>query len=355
VGSVGVIILHAEAGPSAGPLERWLVDARRTLAERSRGAFAAAGASDARVVAGVPDGRPFGALLREVARPFAGGGVVVLGSGSIPLATSADRRALVAAAAAAAPGVLTNNRYSSDVTAIACASVLDDLPDLPSDNALPRWLAEMAGYPVAELPAWRLRVDVDDPLDLVMLRRARPSSPLRVPAGVDTSRAEAALAGVSAVAQDPAAEVVVEGRASSASVAWLERHAAARVRALIEERGLRASDPAAASARPARRRPPSSVLGALLDRDGPEAFGAMVARLGDAALVDTRVLLAHRLGADERRWPAPEDRFASDLLLHERIADPWLASLTRSAVGAPIPIALGGHTLVGPGIRLALR
>ena len=45
---------------------------------------------------------------------------------------------------------------------------------------------------------------------------------------------------------------------------------------------------------------------------------------GDAALVDTRVLLAHRLGADERRWPAAEDRFASDLLLHEHVADPWL-------------------------------
>ena len=80
-----------------------------------------------------------------------------------------------------------------------------------------------------------------------------------------------------------------------------------------------------------------------------------MARLGEGALIDTRVLLAHRLGADERRWPASEDRFASDLLLHERIADPWLAALTRSAAEAPVPIVLGGHTLVGPGIRLALR
>ena len=67
------------------------------------------------------------------------------------------------------------------------------------------------------------------------------------------------------------------------------------------------------------------------------------------------MLLAHRLGADERRWPAAEDRFASDLLLHERIADPWLQALTQAAAEAPIPIVLGGHTLVGPGIRLALR
>ena len=355
MGSVGVIILHAEAGPSAGPLEAWLAAARRTLADRQQRAFAAAGASEACVVAGIPDGRSFGELLRDLARPFAGGGLVVLGSGSIPLATAADRRALVAAAGASTGGALTNNRYSSDVIAIACAEVLAGLPDLPSDNALPRWLAEVAGYPVGELPARRLRFDVDDPLDLVLLRRARPSSPLRVPPGIDTSRAEAALGAVAAVARDPSAELLVAGRASSASLAWLERRTAARVRALIEERGLRAASPAAASSAPARPRPPASVLGALLDRDGPEAFGSWIARLGDAALVDSRVLLAHHLGADERSWPAAEDRYASDLLLHERVGDPWLRSVTRSALEAPVPIVLGGHTLVGPGIRLALR
>jgi len=226
VGSVGVIILHAEAGPSAGPLEAWLATARGTLADRQQRAFAAAGASEARVVAGIPDGRSFGELLRDLGRPFAGGGLVVLGSGSIPLATAADRRGLVAAAGASTAGALTNNRYSSDVIAIACAEVLAGLPDLPSDNALPRWLAEVAGYPVGELAARRLRFDVDDPLDLVLLRRARPSSPLRVPPGIDTARTDAALEAVAAVARDPSAELLVAGRASSVSLAWLERRTA---------------------------------------------------------------------------------------------------------------------------------
>jgi len=57
---------------------------------------------------------------------------------------------------------------------------------------------------------------------------------------------------------------------------------------------------------------------------------------------------------DERGWPAAEDRFASDLLLAERIRDPWLHALTTSALAAPIPVLLGGHTLVGPAVRLAL-
>lgn len=328
---------------------------RRALAERHRAGFAAAGAADVRIVAGVPDGRPFGARLREEAAGARTSGLVVLGSGSIPLATAADRRALVAAAAAEVPGALTNNRYSSDVVAVACAGVLRDLPDLPSDNALPRWLAEIAGVPVRELAAWRLRVDVDDALDLLLLRRARPSTAIRVPAGVDVGPATAALDRVVAVSRDRSAELLVAGRTSSASLAWLERRTAARVRALIEERGLRASDPSAASAVPARSRPPRSVLGELLERQGPGAFGDIVASLADAALIDTRVLLAHRLGADERAWPAAEDRFASDLLLPGRIADPWLAALTRSALDGPVPMALGGHTLVGPGIRLALH
>jgi hypothetical protein len=249
---------------------------------------------------------------------------------------------------------LTNNRYSSDVIAIACAEVLAGLPDLPSDNALPRWLAEVAGYPVAELAAHRLRFDVDDrstsscSAGLGRRRRSvsRPASTRagsRPPWGPWRRR------------RDPSAELLVAGRASSASLTWLERRTAARVRALIEERGLRAAALAASSSAPAQPRPPASVLGALLERDGPEALGSWVARLADGALVDSRVLLAHRLGADERRWPAAEDRYASDLLLHERVADPWLRALTRSALEAPVPIALGGHTLVGPGIRLALR
>ena len=46
----------------------------------------------------------------------------------------------------------------------------------------------------------------------------------------------------------------------------------------------------------ARRR---ASLGALLDRDGPSSLGEHLARLGEAAIIDSRVLLAHRLGADE--------------------------------------------------------
>ena len=170
-----------------------------------------------------------------------------------------------------------------------------------------------------------------------------------------------------AVAANRRAELVVAGRTSASTLRWLERHTASRTRALVEERGLRASGFATRSEGPgpgdgfgrgdleAPGRPPRSVLGLVLDDRGPDALGPVLEELGDGAIVDSRVLLAHLLGADESGWPAAEDRYASDLLLADQIRDPWLRALTASARDSAIPVLLGGHTLVGPGIRLALR
>jgi hypothetical protein len=343
VTDVDVVILHAEAGADAGPLTSATVAARLDVAERHVAGFLAAGATRARIVSGPPDGRPFGARLRDLVADLGDGGLVVLGSGALPLATTADLRELVEVAASERPGALTNNRYSADVVAIALArAVLASVPDLPTDNMLPRWLDEHAGVPVDDRPRrTRLGVDVDGPLDLVLLGgRWMASLP-----GADTARVRAILGSVRAVVADPAAELVIAGRVSAATLAWLETHTASRTRALIEERGLRT--------RRAGQRPATSVLGALLEHDGPASLGDQLGRFGDAAIVDTRVLLAHRLGADEADWPVPEDRYASDLLMPTAIADPWLRALTESAVDAPIPVLLGGHTLVGPGLRLA--
>jgi hypothetical protein len=352
---VSVRILHPEPGPGAGPIERWVGAARATVADRHRTAFLDADATDAIVLSGPPDDTPFGARLRAIVRADRPAGLVVLGSGAMPLATGRDYRDLVAAAGADGRTALANNRYSADVVAVAQAEVLADLPDLPGDNALPRWLEESAGFVVTDLRRrWRLAVDIDGPLELVLLRAVAPP-------GVDLVRLRSALDGVRVVAGDRRAELVVAGRVSVATLSWLERSIPARVRAIVEERGLRAAtrlsyEPAAGAetGRASRGRPPASLLGEVLERDGPGAVGAVLGRLGDAAVIDTRVLLAHRLGADEAAWPPPEDRFASDLLLSEAVDDPWLRELTAAAAGAAIPILLGGHSLVAPGLRLLL-
>lgn len=359
---VVALILAPSPSPGAGPLERVLDEARAALAEHHRVAFLAAGAAEAVILREPPDDEAFGARLRRLGGDAIDGwgaaGLVVLGAASIPLATPADRRALIAAAARPEPGALANTRYSADVIALARADLLLRLipVDLPNDNALPRWLAEVAGVAVADLRARRhLAMDVDSPLDLLLVAAARglPALSLSLPSVADAAPVLARLAAIHALAADPGAELLVAGRLSSADLRWLERGTRSRTRVFIEERGLRTAGAGPMVGRP-NRRPARSVLGLLLDRDGPGSLGRHIAAMCDGALLDSRVLMAHRCGVDEHGWPPAEDRFASDLLLADRIGDPWLAELTASAADAPVPIILGGHALVGPGARLAL-
>ncbi|TMD33256.1 MAG: hypothetical protein E6I94_00045 [Chloroflexi bacterium] len=346
-----VRIFHLDPGSGAGPFVRLLADARRANGLRRVDAFRAAGADEVELVAGPPDDTPFGRRLAELlaaTQPAGrGDGIVVLGSGALPLATPRDHRSFVTAAGSRTRSALANNQYSADAIAISMPGALPPIPSMTADNALPRWLAERAGWAVTDLRGrWRLAVDLDSPLDVELVR------PGALPAAVAVPMRDRRAA-IRRAFHDRKAEVLVTGRTSAATLAWLERHTASRVRALVEERGLRAADPLAEVDPPASRgRPPTSVLGLLLDRDGPASLGQSLASLAGAALVDTRVLLAHRLGPDEGAWPSAEDRFASDLLDWGAVSDPWLCELTRSALMAPIPILLGGHTLVGPAARL---
>jgi hypothetical protein len=351
---VTALILAPAAASGAGPLEAHLGAVRGALAVRHAGGFSAAGADAVIIHREPPDDVPFGERLRRLVRDHVRGGLVVLGAGALALATDADRRRFVEAAGRDRPAALANNAYSADALAISdAATALGDLPaDLATDNALPRWLSEVAGVPVDDLAGRRdLAFDVDSPLDVLLLDGVVDGLPgLRAD---EREPVRSRLAGLRALAADDRAELLLTGRVNGDDLRAVERGSRARTRALIEERGLRTAALAAQRGRP-NRRPPRSLLARLLDAEGAEALGEVVAAHADGALVDTRVLIAARAGSDERGWPPPEDRFASDLLLPDRVADPWLRALTAAAVASPVPILLGAHTLVGPGAVLAL-
>ena len=367
---VAVRILHPPTPDDAGELTRLLGKARRIAADVLAARFSALGADDVAVVSSARGERSYGERLRGIVEALPDdAGLVVLGSGSIPLAADADLRALISVAGAGEAVALTNNRYSSDVVAIGRAAILASVPDLPADNLLPRWLTSVAGVDIDELPdRARLGMDIDSPLDLELLRRD-PSTPAPLVALARSmahrlDRAAEAFDALAELGRDPTRELFVSGRLSASTLRDLELRTACRIRALVEERGLRAS--AALEGSPAfdlaaedededeRQRLPASILGMLLDREGAASIGLLVAHLADGAVIDTRVLLAHRHGPDEAAWPSPEDRYASDLLLADRVRDPWLQQLTLHAWSHAAPIALGAHSLVGPGLRLAL-
>jgi hypothetical protein len=70
-----------------------------------------------------------------------------------------------------------------------------------------------------------------------------------------------------------------------------------------------------------------------------------VARLGNAAFIDTRVLFTH-FGLNL----TTADRFYSDLGQHEKINNPFVREFTQQAMESPIPVILGGHSLVSGGL-----
>jgi CTP:molybdopterin cytidylyltransferase MocA len=360
-----VAIFHQPPDPDTAaeaPLTHVLATARDRLVAHQVSLFEETGAVRVVMVGREPDrDESFGArLARLVAQERAEAGLVVLGSGAVPLLRRDDVAALIAVAAGRNRTALTNNRYSSDICAIGDAQALKDLPPLPSDNPLPRWLEERAGFEVRELPGRaRLGLDIDGPLDLAILSLVGGTpSELRALAR-ELGLAVPHLDAMRELAADPRRELLVFGRSGSRQLRWLERNVRCRVRFLAEERGLRASSPLAIggeqTAVARKPRDPASTIGLLLDDRGPEQLGAIVGSFADGAILDTRVLMAQRFGRDEDGWPSPEDRYGSDLLRSEGIRDRWLAALTKSAADASIPVLLGAHTLVGPGLPIVLR
>ncbi|MGH2383160.1 MAG: hypothetical protein ACRDG7_18315 [Candidatus Limnocylindria bacterium] len=260
------------------------------------------------------------------------------------------------------PGeVVANNRFSADAFVVAgdLERVLDTLEVCETDNAAPRRLGD-AGFALRDLGStpWS-RFDVDTTLDLALLRLATRlpdtrSRPLdgsvrgylemaRLPGGASLEVPH--LERIGEVIRDRSGELVVAGRVPVATWQDLETETACRIRCLVEERGMRsARDPDS---------DPRSILAALMARTSPADLIEELSRLGDAVVLDTRVLMASvARSSDAADWPPEEERFASDFGDGHRVETPWLRELTEAAVNASVPFLFGGHALVSDGLRL---
>jgi hypothetical protein len=257
------------------------------------------------------------------------------------------------------PGeVVANNRFSADAFVVAgdLDRALDTLAGCETDNGAPRALNE-AGFAWRDLGStpWA-RFDVDTTLDLALLRLATRLPGTRPLDGSVRSYLEMArlpgggalevpyLGRIGAVIRDRSAELVVAGRLPGATLQDLETETACRVRSFVEERGMR-------SARASGR--PRSLLEAFMARTTPAELVAELATLGDAVILDSRVLMAARAGsAEASAWPPVEERFASDFGDAARVTTPWLREMTEAASAAAVPVLCGGHALVSDGLRL---
>jgi hypothetical protein len=237
-------------------------------------------------------------------------------------------------------GVLVaNNLFSSDWVGFSPAEALGKIVPPSSDNDLAWRLWDEAGLrPIIPPHSTATTFDIDTPSDLLILK-AYPGLEGKLASFVEKLPLGAEVVWkIAEVLKDEDAFILAAGRVPSYAWERLEREALCRTRVISEERGMRSSGRLA-------RGEVRSLLGYLVETLGPEGFFRRAAEMAKAAIIDTRVLMAHR-----GIWPPDEERFASDLMVPEEISDPWLRDFTRAAKEAPIPVLLGGHSLVCGGI-----
>jgi hypothetical protein len=279
----------------------------------------------------------FGRRLAAVVERYGLERVVYLGGGSLPL-LGAWELGEIAGRLDEIGVVVTNNYFSSDLVAFE-AGALARVEPPASDNRLARTLVDEAGLTLRELPRTvATQLDIDGPTDLAVLALTGEGGPRLREALAAADLDLAPYRRVLPLFTDREAQVVVSGRVGSHAWQYQERETACRVRLFAEERGMEADGRARAGE-------VRSLLGFLIDEVGPRRAMDTLAELGDAAFIDSRVLLAHA-----RVEASRSDRFLSDAGRWQDVREPFLRELTRAAVEAPIPVLLGGHSLVSGGL-----
>ncbi len=288
-----------------------------------------------------PPGQPFhfGRTLSDLIARYDMERCFYMGGGAGPLLPAGAMASMAETVLVADQLLVTNNFYSSDFVAFGPTSVLSKHPLPETDNELAWLLGEHAGLPIRELPrSGATQFDVDTPIDLLILA-IHPNTGRHVRACLDTMKLDtSALEAALPFLLDRDATILIAGRVSSATMGYVERETACSTRVISEERGMRASGRQA-------RGEVRSLLGYYLDAVGEQRFFESLGTMAQAVFLDNRVLFAHR-----GMWPTAADRFYSDLRQPDHIEDPFVKDLTMAAIAAPVPVIMGGHSLVSGGL-----
>ncbi len=294
-----------------------------------------------------PPGEPFhfGQRLAGLIERYRVDRVLYAGGGSAPLMTPADWQAALEPCASATPLAVTNNLHSSDWIAFSpAATLLPIVAQQERDNALAWVLAHEAGLPTTHLPpSAASRFDLDTPAD-VLVARAHPHLQPHLAAALrELDWPAQPVEGVLRIMGQEGGHMAVIGRSSAAAWGALETATRCWVRLVVEERGMIASGRL-------KRGEVRSLLADWIRQTGVEAFFGELATMVEAALFDTRVILA-AYGL----WPSAADRFHADLCLWDRVQEPFLRRLAHAASQVEIPLIMGGQSVVNGGLLALLE
>lgn len=282
----------------------------------------------------------FGRRLAGVIERYGLERVLYTGAGSAPLLQADDWAGILNRLASSDPIVVTNNLHSCDWAGFTRAEEAAALiGPQTKDNGIAWTLVNEGGFLCDAMePSAGARFDIDTPVDLAIAHR-HPGIGCHLRGFLDELGWEsAALEGVLKEMRREGGSLMVAGRASPA--AWWALQEATRcwVRVFAEERGMRASGRQ-------ERGEVRSLLADHLQAVGLERFFNTLAELANGVMLDDRVILC-----SVGRWPSAVDRFNSDLHRWQKVEDPFLRAFTRAAAEAPVPVVLGGHTVVAGGL-----
>lgn len=285
----------------------------------------------------------FGEFLCSTLKQHSPPAILYLGGGACPFLREEDLDQLASSLLKAREGFLSNNLFSSDLVGWTPASRALDLRLPEKDNAL-AYLLLQAGLPLVPIPGDpSFLCDLDTPTD-VALFSFHPSCPegVKEVASFFSSLQRRSRGIISLLAQE-GKELFLWGRAGSWAFSFLNQKVRARIRLFSEERGMKAQERE-------KNQQVISLLGLLLEGKSPRDFFSLLSRICHGAILDTRVLMAHR------RIPVTtSDRFYSDAGEYEKIKDPFWREFAYQAWQAPIPVLLGGHSLVLGGIWILVQ
>lgn len=289
----------------------------------------------------------FGRHLQRVlhtAHISGGRRVLYMGGGAAPLISQAQFQMLVDTLRDNPHALVTNNLYSSDLVGFT-AGWLNEVEPPARDNDLAWKLAEMGKHEVLQPPrSAGTSFDVDTITDVLILKLCRERLHPHTRAAIDALPADVSMiTRALEVLRDPHKTLLLVGRVSADVWQTLRRRADCQVRVISEERGMRASGRLA-------RGEVRSLVGCYADTLGFAGLFEYLGQIADAVILDSRVLFAH-LG----HWPPDTDRCYADLGQPDKIEDPVIRELIQAALEAPIPVAMGGHSLLSGGLLALLE
>ncbi len=283
----------------------------------------------------VPEKFHYGQALQAIIRDHGLTKVFCLNGAGSPLITVEELNMVCQKLLSRERFVYTNNTQSVDLVAFTVPPDLDRV-ELPAmDNSLALTLRDQLDLEMELMPhSLGLLFDIDTPSDLLVLG-AGPFAGPRTRAAIDSLGLDySTLEQAKVILGDEYEDVALVGRVGAPIIGRLNAILKLRLRVFSEERGMKSLGRIEANE-------VISLLGLLIDHVGLDMFFSYLAMVARCAFIDSRVLIHHY-----RHYPSDRDRFLSDLGLWEEIIHPWLRDFTKAAMDCPIPVILGGHSLV---------